>query len=65
MFFIHWGMHTRVGTIVNIPHRFDDIVLHLIEVPIKYVTYNETSQVPKWVDVMEREMNSTHKINIW
>jgi hypothetical protein len=65
MFFIHWGMHIRVGMIVNIPHIFDDFVLHLIEVPIKHVTYNETSQVSKWVDVMEGEMSSIHKINIW
>ncbi len=64
MFFIHWGMHTKVRTIVNIPQIFDDFLLHLIEVPIKHATYNETFQVPKWVDVMEREMSSIHKINI-
>jgi hypothetical protein len=40
-------MHTRVRTIVNIPHIFDDVVLHLNEVPVKHVTYNEVSQVPK------------------
>ncbi len=65
MFFIHRGMHITIGTIVNIPHIFDDFVLHLIEIPIKHATYNETSQVLKRVDVMEREMNSIHKINIW
>jgi hypothetical protein len=58
-------MHTRVGQVINLPWRFDDFVLSLIEVITKPSTYAEATQVPSWCDAMEYKIHAIHKNQTW
>jgi len=54
-----------VGQVINLPWRFDDFVLSLIEVITKPSTYAEATQVPSWCDAMEYKIHAIHKNQTW